>query len=427
MVSFRRSLGGPAARPVPADSRLGRADLPSVYRVVRTWTSAAALGTNAVFAVFGGRPELWLTVLVPLPTLIHGLRSSGKRRTQTLTPVLIDATAVGAYIPIAGLNPVTVAWSMGIIAVVAVLAPPQRLRFMFSYIAGWTAVALAASWIYDLPSRWNPTTAAVANVVYAAMPMVVLGVLVTWVMRRLRQVEEERKRLIEGFSHDMKNALTGAVGIAELVADQINTLSPEELAQYATMAVEESREALAMTEDLLVLGRAEAGQLDISTQHVDLLAETTRVVGAAGLGSKIKVVAQDPAQPNHCSADPVRVRQILRNLITNAIRYGGEKVTVSVGVTDTTAFVRVADSGTPIPEVDRERIFDAYQRARHRPHQESVGLGLTISRYLARLMEGNLTYRQADRWSVFELTLPLPLATPGEEAHEPTNTLSTQV
>ncbi len=412
---------GLGARFAPPAANLGRAELIDVYRAVRVWTGVAALVTNTVFAAVGGRPELWLAVLVPIPTVIHGLRRWNQKQPTALAPIVMDATAVGVYITLAGLIPVTVAWTMLVTAVVAVMVPPDRQRLLFGYVGGWMAVGLAVSVLYDPGSRWSPNAAATAVIVYVVMPMVVLGVLVTWVMRRLRQVEEERKRLIGGFSHDMKNALTGAVGMAELVASQLNVLGPHELAEYAIMAIQESREALAITEDLLVLGRAEAGQLDVSTESVDLLTEATRVIEATGRQGDI--IVEPPAQRVVCIGDPVRVRQILRNLVSNAIRYGGKEVRVSVGVTDIAALIRVADNGTPIPEIDRERIFDAYQRARHRQHHESVGLGLTISRHLARLMDGDLTYRHTGGWSIFELTLPSALSTDSQEGTgQPTNT-----
>jgi signal transduction histidine kinase len=105
-------------------------------------------------------------------------------------------------------------------------------------------------------------------------------------------------------------------------------------------------------------------------------------------------------------ADPTRVRQIVRNLITNALRYGGSTITVTTGSRGETAYVQVRDDGPGIPEEKRDRIFEPYESAHEAVGMPgSVGLGLTISRKLARLLGGDLSYR-SDGGSLFELTLP---------------------
>jgi signal transduction histidine kinase len=105
-------------------------------------------------------------------------------------------------------------------------------------------------------------------------------------------------------------------------------------------------------------------------------------------------------------ADPRRTRQILRNLISNAMQYGGETIQVSLAKTGDRIEIRVQDSGPPIANSDVERIFRAYERGRGTPHSGSVGLGLNVARRLARLMDGDLTYRHEDGWSEFVLSMP---------------------
>jgi signal transduction histidine kinase len=109
--------------------------------------------------------------------------------------------------------------------------------------------------------------------------------------------------------------------------------------------------------------------------------------------------------------DPVRVRQIIRNLLTNAIRYGGDRITIDIVGLGDTAVMAVSDNGPGIPPSEQDRIFEPYQIA-HDPGSQpsSVGLGLAVARRLARLMEGSLTYERTGTISVFELTLPLHAA-----------------
>jgi signal transduction histidine kinase len=106
--------------------------------------------------------------------------------------------------------------------------------------------------------------------------------------------------------------------------------------------------------------------------------------------------------------DPDRVRQVIRNLVSNALRYGGDAIRVEVLSGGTNAKVLVCDTGIAIPEQDRERIFEPYQRAHNAPGLAgSIGLGLAISRQLAQLMGGDLTYRHQNGESIFEFALPL--------------------
>ena len=107
-------------------------------------------------------------------------------------------------------------------------------------------------------------------------------------------------------------------------------------------------------------------------------------------------------------ADPIRLRQIVRNLMTNAFRYGGGKVEIAARLTNGSVHLTVSDDGEILPLEHRETIFEPYESVRPvsgQPH--AVGLGLTVSRKLARLMGGDLCYGSETGRSTFELTLPV--------------------
>jgi signal transduction histidine kinase len=106
-------------------------------------------------------------------------------------------------------------------------------------------------------------------------------------------------------------------------------------------------------------------------------------------------------------ADPRRLRQILRNLLSNAYRYGGDSVRVVARCDHVGVAIEIADNGDGIPPDLRERVFEPYETAHTAVGVTgSVGLGLTVSRELARLMAGDLTYERADDRTIFRLTLP---------------------
>jgi signal transduction histidine kinase len=105
-------------------------------------------------------------------------------------------------------------------------------------------------------------------------------------------------------------------------------------------------------------------------------------------------------------ADPVRARQILRNLIINSHRHGGESVHIIGRVDEELVHIAIADNGPGIPNDRVEEVFEAYATTGKRSGvTAAIGLGLTVSRQLARLMGGDVVYSK-DVMSTFELSLP---------------------
>ncbi len=100
------------------------------------------------------------------------------------------------------------------------------------------------------------------------------------------------------------------------------------------------------------------------------------------------------------------MRQILRNLLTNAERYGGPNVEVTVSRGDRGIDIAVLDDGEGLPPEEWENIFQLYHRAHEGGRSESLGIGLAVSRQLAELMGGTLEYARENGLSVFRLNLP---------------------
>ncbi len=108
-------------------------------------------------------------------------------------------------------------------------------------------------------------------------------------------------------------------------------------------------------------------------------------------------------------SDPDRVCQIVRNLVSNALRYGGDTIRVELARGNDLAILRVFDNGDGVPEDNRKQISEPYASAHgDYAHADSIGLGLAISRKLARLVGGDLTQRYQNGESIFEFTLPVP-------------------
>ncbi|HEY7823085.1 MAG TPA: ATP-binding protein, partial [Acidimicrobiia bacterium] len=118
------------------------------------------------------------------------------------------------------------------------------------------------------------------------------------------------------------------------------------------------------------------------------------------------VVFDAPSERIEATGDPARVRQILRNLLTNAERYGGPNVGVTVSRDDRGVEIAVLDDGEGLPSEEWESIFQLYHRAHDGERHESLGIGLAISRQLAELLGGTLEYARENGLSIFRLHLP---------------------
>jgi signal transduction histidine kinase len=199
-------------------------------------------------------------------------------------------------------------------------------------------------------------------------------------------------------SHELRTPLAAVVGLtASVLEGDRLTEDDRELLEIVRSQGEEMAHII---EDLLVAARSDNRSLTVDISVVDAHAE------ALSVASKRDVEVVAPTEPVRVMADPVRLRQVVRNLMTNADRYGKAPVRVELSPNGETVEIAVSDAGDPIPEEHRERIFEPYLTAHgNEADVGSIGLGLSISRSLARLMAGDLRYHHDGR-SVFTLVLP---------------------
>ena len=230
---------------------------------------------------------------------------------------------------------------------------------------------------------------------------------VTKLTEELEEVVRSKDRFIATVSHELRNPLTGVIGLAQTLREARELLSDEEIDEMLEMIHDGSSELGNIVEDLLVAAREDLETLVIKARDFGLLEEMQSLLLTVPGQVDSHVHVADPNTAPAVYADPLRVRQIVRNLLSNAARYGGDTVRCEIDTRGGMAILAVADDGSGVPTGSEERIFEPYGTAEGTDHVASVGLGLAVSRQLARRMGGELDYRRVDGWTRFELTLPL--------------------
>jgi GAF domain-containing protein/anti-sigma regulatory factor (Ser/Thr protein kinase) len=230
---------------------------------------------------------------------------------------------------------------------------------------------------------------------------------VTRLKERLEELVRSKDQFIASVSHELRTPLTGIIGLTQELRESRDLFGPEETNELLELVFEQSLELGNIIEDLLVAARADLGTLAVKPVHTVLEAELEPVLtshvdkaGPKRLSTRIRGGAS-------AVVDPLRFRQIMRNLVTNAIRYGGNNIWIEIDDDPEVARVAVVDDGVGVPDSAIEQIFEPYGRATETAmNPASVGLGLAVSRQLARLMGGDLVYRRDGGTTRFELILP---------------------
>ena len=222
--------------------------------------------------------------------------------------------------------------------------------------------------------------------------------------QRLEATLESQNRFIASVSHELRTPLTAVLGFSHELQNESLVYGDNDLEEFRELIEHHAIEMSHIIEDLLVWSRSDIGEVTINFEPFDIGRIVERTLRSLP-GSPAYLVDGYPKVD--VMADPVRVRQILRNLVTNAFRYGGEDIFVQVIDAQDSVRVEVHDSGPEIPPDRARSIFLPYQRldSEHRTMPSSIGLGLAISRVLAELQDGSLTLERAEHTNAFVLTL----------------------
>jgi signal transduction histidine kinase len=230
-----------------------------------------------------------------------------------------------------------------------------------------------------------------------------------------RAVGKVREDFVANASHELRTPLTIVYGMAQVIEDHPE--ATDGIRELATTITNEAEDLYRMVEDLLTTSQLDADALKYVIEEVATAAEAREVVAPmTRSGATIETEAEQAV----VSVDRMRQRQVLRNLISNARKYGGPEIRLTGHVVGSMYEWIVADNGKGIPEEIEDRLF---QRFVHRGSLVTapggVGIGLSIVRALVEGMAGTIGYSRVGGWTQFRVRVPLSENTGDDEAIEP--------
>jgi signal transduction histidine kinase len=212
-----------------------------------------------------------------------------------------------------------------------------------------------------------------------------------------------KSELIGAVSHELRTPLTAVVGFLEVLQ---SGGADGERVELLALAADQARDIAGIVDDLLTAARLDNQELVVQESALDIRGTIDGAVTSVTGGRRGEVVVAVP-RGLMAFADGARVRQVLRNLIGNAMRYGRSPIEVRAEDGDGLIHVVVADHGPEISPDVVARMFDAFFSGAETSSRQpsSIGLGLAVSHRLARLMGGDLRYERVGNQTQFTLDL----------------------
>jgi two-component system OmpR family sensor kinase len=383
--------------------------------------SPAELGAGpAPFTVVAGSPaHSWRVVVQPLSGEQHAVIA------LSLTDLYSTVQRLEVADALAGIVAVALLALIGMPLVRTSLGPLRRIEA--------TAAAIAAG---DLSQRIDhPSSRTEAGRLASALNSMLSRIEAAYQAREAGEVralasEERMRQFVADASHELRTPLTSLRGLAEYALQQGGDASPAELLRLMALVQREATRMGLLVEDLLMLAQFDLDR-PLRQRPVDLASIAAEAVRAGRLVQADRPITLSAPEPVVAWADDGRVRQVLDNLIGNALQHTprGSPITVTVTGAAGSGHITVADRGPGLTAEQASRVFERFYRtdqARTRA-RGGTGLGLSIAAAIVASHGGDITVDTAPgRGAAFHVTVPLAAPAEGSPAAipEPTATRS---
>lgn len=234
-----------------------------------------------------------------------------------------------------------------------------------------------------------------------------------------------KSEFVANMSHELRTPLNALLIMSRLLAENRGGTLTEEQIRWAQTIESSGKDLLALINDILDLSKIEAGRMDLSVTEVDpqmVARKLVRSFEAQARSKGLSITAEVAADVGVLHTDEVRLEQVLRNFLSNALKFTEKgRVTLTVRAQGCDIAFSVKDTGIGIAQTQQDTIFEAFRQADGTISRRygGTGLGLSISRELADLLGGKITLDSAPgKGSTFTLTVPRNMAVQADAAPE---------
>jgi signal transduction histidine kinase/ActR/RegA family two-component response regulator len=230
--------------------------------------------------------------------------------------------------------------------------------------------------------------------------------------RDLSQATKVKSEFLANMSHELRTPLNAILGFSGLLSEQLATSMTDKQKRFLRNIQEAGEHLLELINDVLDLSRVEAGKLELRPEvlTLDVLLEPVSAAGRTAAQAKGVLYTADGLEAAPVFLDPTRVRQVLFNLVSNAVKFtpAGGHVTLSAICDGRELRFEVADTGIGIPEAARDRMFGVFERFHEgRSEAAGTGLGLALTKRLVEEMNGSIDFDSEEgRGTTFRVRLP---------------------
>lgn len=234
--------------------------------------------------------------------------------------------------------------------------------------------------------------------------------------KELEKINQVKTQFLANVTHELRSPVNAIIGLAELLRMSADKGSIEQIKERLSFMISSATNLRTITTNILDLSKIEAGKMEVLHQHVNAvsiiseIAETTRIF----LGKKpVTVMVTAPGLPVVIDTDPIKLRQILMNLVSNAAKFTESgRIDITLSILGSSLVIAISDTGIGIKEEDLHKLFTSFSQvedAKTKLH-EGTGLGLIISKNLTELIGGTISMTSIyGKGTSFVVSLPLQI------------------
>jgi signal transduction histidine kinase len=326
---------------------------------------------------------------------------------RALPSLMVDAVAFGLVVGLGGhIGGPIIALVAYLVAAGTLLVPRRQVVWLLFGVVLATAIRITAYGRVEIHDADGPLQAfgwveATALLLGCSLLLLSGASLVRAAQRRHavalqaeQRASEMKNEFVSMISHELRTPLTNITGFAASLQESWQALDPSEVHEFLGIICSEADHLKNLVDDVLAIPRLEAGRLELDPVDFQLGPAAFRIAELlfpAGGDTSATVAIHGNIVVR---ADPNRVEQVLRNLLDNARKHGGDHVGIEAIRRGDLYLVVVADNGPGVPADRRERIFDRFEQGASSasPSGTGIGLGLTVTRHLVEAMGGEVWY-----------------------------------